>query len=101
MRNVQFRFPSVAQKTLAVFLTTNSTDFFIRDLADLETQNGKKRVFNNGNPANAFQVATSKQLLLERAQRLVTALAEKLVEPHFGYVIRYGVLTIVIEKGSQ
>ena len=59
-----------------------------------------KRVFNNSNPANAFQVATSKQLLLERAQRLVTALAEKLVEPHFGYVIRDGVLAIALEKGS-
>ena len=75
----------------------NSTDFLIRDL---ETQNEEKG-FNNGNPTNAFQVATSKQLLLERAQRLVTALAEMLVEPNFGYVIRDGVLAIALEKGSQ
>jgi len=59
-----------------------------------------KRVFSNGNPANAFQLDTSKQLLLERAQRLVTALAEKLVEPHFGFV-RDGVFAIALEKGSQ
>ena len=80
-----------------MFLTANSTDFLIRDL---ETQN-KEKGFNNGNPTNAFQVATSKQLLLERAQRLVTALAEMLVEPHFGYVIRDGVLAIALEKGSR
>ena len=61
----------------------------------------EKRVFNNGNPANAFQVATSKQLVLERAQRLVIGLTEKLVESHFGYVIRDGVLAIALEKGSQ
>ena len=104
-------------KTLAVFLTANSTDFFIRDSADLglkrrttegrsckrimrlvpvftletnnqtnneclpkfvQTDNASSSIKNAiGNPANAFQMATSKQLLLERAQRLVSGVAEK------------------------
>ena len=67
MRNVHFRFPSVAQKRWVCFLK--------------EIQ----RIFLS-DPANAFQMATSKKLLLERAQRLVIGLPEKLVEPHFGYV---------------
>ena len=53
-----------------------------------------------GNPANAFQMATSKQLLLERARRLVTGRAEKLVKPHFGYV-RDGVFAIALGKGAE
>ena len=125
-------------KTLCVFLTANSTDFLIRDSADLgrrttedsscrrimrlvpvltletnnqtnneclpkfvQTDNASSSIKTAiGNPANAFQMATSKQLLLERAQRLVTGLAEKLVKPHFGYV-RDGVFAIALEKGSE
>ena len=49
-----------------------------------------KRVCSIGNLASAFKMATSKQLLLERAQRFPV---KKFVEPHFGYV-RDGVFTI-------
>ena len=44
----------------------------------VQTDNASSSIKNAiGNPANAFQMATSKQLLLERAQRLVSGVAEK------------------------
>mgnify|MGYP000146859651 CR=1 FL=1 len=59
---------------------------FLSEIQQIWKHKIGKRVYNIGTPANAFQMATSKQLLLERAQRLVIGLPEKLVEPHFGYV---------------
>ena len=49
------------------------------------TQKREKKGCNLGNPANAFVMATSKQLLVDQAQRLDTELVEKLVENLFGF----------------
>ena len=85
MRNVHFRFPSVAQKRWVCSLRQIQR-IFLSEIQQIWKRKIGKRVCNIGTPANAFQMATSKQLLLERAQRLVIRLVEKLVEPHFGYV---------------
>ena len=60
----------------------------IRDSADFTVHRNAKREkkgCNLGNPANAFVMATSKQLLVDQAQRLDTGLVEKLVENLFGF----------------
>ena len=49
------------------------------------TQKKEKKGCNLGNPANAFVMATSKQILVDQAQRLDTGLVEKLVENLFGF----------------
>ena len=92
MRDVHFRFPFVAQNRWVCSLRQIQR-IFLSEIQQIWKRKIGKRVCNIGTPATAFQMATSKQLLLERAQRLVTGLAEKLVEPHFGYV-RDGVFTI-------
>ena len=83
MRNVHFRFPSVAQKRWVCSLRQIQR-IFLSEIQQIWKRKIGKSVCNIGTPA--FQMATSKQLLLERAQRLVIGLAEKLAEPHFGYV---------------
>ena len=89
MRNVHFRFPSVDQKR-GVCSLRQIQRIFLSEIQQIWERKMGKRVCSIGNLANTFKMATSKQLLLERAQRFP---AEKFVEPHFGY-FRDGVFTI-------
>ena len=85
-----YGFLSWVRNVGCVRLTANpiAGDFLIRDSADFTVQRNAKREkkgCNLGNPANAFVMATSKQLLVDQAQRLDTGLVEKLVENLFGF----------------
>ena len=85
-----YGFLSWVRNVGCVRLTANpiAGDFLIRDSAYFTVQRNAKRekkVCNLGNPANAFMMATSKQLLVDQAQRLDTGLVEKLVENLFGF----------------
>ena len=85
-----YGFLSWVRNVGCVRLTANpiAGDFLIRDSADFTVQRNAKREkkgCNLGNPANAFVMATSKQLLVDQAQRLDTGLGEKLVENLFGF----------------
>ena len=87
-----YGFLSWVRNVGCVRLTANpiAGDLLIRDSADFTVQRNakkkkEKKVCNLGNPANAFVMATSKQLLVDQAQRLDTGLLEKLVENLFGF----------------
>ena len=87
---LSYSFLSWVRNVDCVRLTANpiAGDFLIRDSADFTVQRNAKREkkgCNLGNPANAFVMATSKQLLVDQAQRLDTGLVEKLVENLFGF----------------
>ena len=87
---LSYSFLSWVRNVDCVRLTANpiAGDFLIRDSADFTVQRNAKREkkgCNLGNPANAFVMATSKQLLVDQAQRLDTGLGEKLVENLFGF----------------
>ena len=68
MRNVHFRFPSVDQKR-GVCSLRQIQRIFWSEIQQIWKRKTGKRVCSIGNLANTFKMATSKQLLLERAQR--------------------------------